>query len=177
MHGESPLACSYIKSVRSNESFICQANNVQTGKHAVQGLLRSSRKVLYERDGIRVNAVCPGVTDTPMTSGIIAAFKDAGLYWQPPEAVANTIVGIQSDSSIRGKAYYIEGGDSWEIEDSLYEYQPKWLSEEGTRRMRVNSEAVQKVRLCSYHPNRLLLAFILFTDIVWQGALDPNRKK
>lgn len=125
----------------------------QTGKHAVQGLLRSSRKILYERDGIRVNAVCPGVTDTPMTGGIIKAFKDANLFWQPPEAVANTIVGIQADTSIRGKAYYIEGGDSWEIEDSLYETQPRWLSEEGTRRMRVNSEAVQK------------------------GALDPNRKK
>lgn len=119
----------------------------QTGKHAIQGLLRSSRKILWERDGIRVNAVCPGVTDTPMTSGVITAFKDANLFWQEPGAVANTIVGIQADSSIRGKAYYVEGGDSWEIEDSLYDAQPQWLSEEGTRRMRVNAEAVQKVGL------------------------------
>ena len=80
-----------------------------------------------------------------MTAAVIGAFKDAGLFWQPPEAVAKTIVGLQADGEIRGKAYYIEGGDSWEIEDSLYETQPQWLSEEGTRRMRVNAEAVQKV--------------------------------
>lgn len=100
---------------------------------------------MYERDGIRVNAICPGVTDTPLAANVIGAFKDAGLFWQPPEAVAKTIVGIQADTSIRGKAYYIEGGDSWEIEDSLYQSQPQWLSEEGTRRMRVNADAVNKV--------------------------------
>lgn len=118
---------------------------MQTGKHAIQGLLRSSRKILHERDGIRVNAVCPGVTDTPMTAHIVEAFKAANLYWQPAEAVAKTIVGIQADEGMVGKAYYIEGGDSWEIEESVYRFQPQWLSEEGTRRMRVNAEAVQKV--------------------------------
>lgn len=39
----------------------------QTGKHGVQGLLRASRKTLYERDGTRLNAVCPGVTESEMT--------------------------------------------------------------------------------------------------------------
>ena len=29
----------------------------QTGKHAVHGTLRSTRKILWERDSIRVNAV------------------------------------------------------------------------------------------------------------------------
>lgn len=80
-----------------------------------------------------------------MTKHIIGAFKDQGLYWQPPEAVGDIIVALQADSSINGKAYYIEGGDGWEYEDSFYETQPQWLSEEGCRRMRVNAEAVQKV--------------------------------
>lgn len=31
----------------------------QTSRHAIQGILRSTRKTLHERDGIRVNAVCP----------------------------------------------------------------------------------------------------------------------
>ena len=146
MHGENLQASFSTKSASPIALPINrQLNSQQTGKHAIQGLLRSSRKILHERDGIRVNAVCPGVTDTPMTAHILDAFKAAHLYWQPPEAVANTIVGIQADSGIWGKAYYIEGGDSWEIEDSVVEFQPQWLSEEGTRRMRVNSEAVQKV--------------------------------
>jgi NAD(P)-dependent dehydrogenase (short-subunit alcohol dehydrogenase family) len=55
----------------------------QTGKHAVHGTLRSTRKILWERDGIRVNAVCPGVTESEMTKDIIGKFKDGGLYWQP----------------------------------------------------------------------------------------------
>ncbi len=99
----------------------------QTGKHAVQGTLRSSRKILWERDAIRVNAVCPGVTDTPMTQNVISAFRDANLFWQPPSAVAKVIVGIQADRSIIGKAFYIEGDGAWEFEDSFYNAQPQWL--------------------------------------------------
>ena len=90
-------------------------------------------------------AVCPGVTDTEMTKNIIHAFRDQGLFWQPPEAVGNIIVAIEAAPSIVGKAYYIEGGDGWEYEDSFVATQPQWLGEEGCRRMRVNSEAVQKV--------------------------------
>lgn len=103
------------------------------------------RKIMYERDGIRVNATCPGVTASPMTVGIYEKFRDAGLYWQPPESVARIVVGLLCAEDMYGKAVYIEGGDGWEIEDTIYQAQPQWLGEEGTRRMRVNSEAVQKV--------------------------------
>ncbi len=80
-----------------------------------------------------------------MTKNIINAFRDQGLYWQSAEAVGKIIVAIEADPTIIGKAYYIEGGDGWEYEDSFYATQPQWLSEEGCRRMRVNAEAVQKV--------------------------------
>lgn len=79
-----------------------------------------------------------------MTTGIISAFKDNGLYWQSAESVANIIVGIMSDR-VNGKAYYIEGGDGWEFEDTFYSTQPQWLGEEATRRMRINADAVNKV--------------------------------
>lgn len=119
----------------------------QTSKHAVQGILRSARKTLYERDGIRVNAVCPGVTDTPMSAHVIQPFKDAGLFWQPPEVVAETILGILISDGMKEKAFYVEGGDAFEFEDSFYSAQPQWLGEEPTRRMRANTEAVNKVSL------------------------------
>ncbi|GIZ43835.1 hypothetical protein CKM354_000704800 [Cercospora kikuchii] len=116
----------------------------QMSKHAIQGLLRSTRKTLPERDGIRVNAVCPGVTDTAMTAGIIDAFKNNNLFWQSPESVAKIILGLATNEAVVGKAVYVEGGEGWEFEDSLYAAQSHWLGEEATRRMRVNSEAVQK---------------------------------
>jgi NAD(P)-dependent dehydrogenase (short-subunit alcohol dehydrogenase family) len=119
---------------------------VQTSKHAIQGLMRSMRKIVYERDGVRVNAICPGVTDTPMTVGIAEKFQKAGLFCQSPESVGRIILGMQVADKMNGKAIYIEGGDGWEFEDSFYREQPRWLGEEPTRRMRINSEAVQKVR-------------------------------
>lgn len=132
----------------------------QTSKHAIQGILRSSRKTLYERDGIRVNAVCPGVTDTPMSAHIVPMFRDAGVFWQPAEVVARIIAGVVTGTGqivgnlverLNGKAFYVEGGDAWEFEDSLYDTQAQWLGEEPTRRMRVNTEAVQKVCLDQPH--------------------------
>lgn len=109
--------------------------------------MRAMRKTIYERDGIRVNCVCPGVTDTPMTVGIVEKFRDAGLYWQSAESVARIILGIQCSEQVNGKGVYIEGGEGWEFEDSFYQAQPQWLGEEPTRRMRANTEAVQKVRM------------------------------
>lgn len=108
--------------------------------------MRAMRKKIYERDGVRVNAVNPGVTASPMTIGIYEKFRDAGLYWQQPESVGRIVLGLQCAENMNGKSVYVEGGDGWEVEDSIYQAQPQWLGEEGTRRMRVNTEAVQKAR-------------------------------
>ncbi|UJO14948.1 Short-chain dehydrogenase/reductase prx4 [Fulvia fulva] len=116
----------------------------QIYKHAIHGLLRSSRKTLFERDGIRVNAVCPGVTNIPMAAHVARPFREQGLSVPKPEQVAKIIVGLEVDESIQDKAFYIEGGGAWEFEDGFVREQPRWLGEKPTRRMRVNSEAVQK---------------------------------
>lgn len=80
-----------------------------------------------------------------MVAPVIGAFKDNNLFWQSPESVAKFIVALEATPSINGKAIYIEGGDGWEFEDSFYDFQPQWLGEEATRRMRVNAEAINKV--------------------------------
>ena len=36
----------------------------QCSKHGVMGLMRTLRKMIYQRDGTRINAACPGITDT-----------------------------------------------------------------------------------------------------------------
>ncbi|KAK5708785.1 hypothetical protein LTR17_020386 [Elasticomyces elasticus] len=109
----------------------------QTSKHAIQGTLRSSRKFLWERDGIRISAVNPGVTDTPMAAGIAQKFR-------AEESVAKIILGLITKEDLVGKAVCVEGGDGWEFEDSFYREQPRWLGEEPTRRMRLNAKAVNK---------------------------------
>ncbi|KAK3723298.1 hypothetical protein LTR37_002021 [Vermiconidia calcicola] len=156
---KSIMLLSSVNALRENPGLFIY----QTGKHGVQGLLRSSRKTLYERDGTRLNAVCPGVTESEMTEAfddsndsypamsqhVIPKFKENDLFYQPADVVAKTIVGVQADPSAVGKAYYIEGGDSWEIEDSIWASQPQWLGEEATRRLRVNHQAMLKGVLLS----------------------------
>jgi NAD(P)-dependent dehydrogenase (short-subunit alcohol dehydrogenase family) len=117
----------------------------QTSKHAVQGLMRAMRKPIYERDGIRINTVNPGVTESPMTAHLVHVFKQPGFYCQPPDDVARMVIGLQIQPHLNGKGIYVEGGSGWEFEDSFYREQPAWLGEEPTRRMRANAEAVNKV--------------------------------
>ena len=114
----------------------------QTSKHGTQGLMRAMRKPIYERDGIRVNCVCPGVTDTPMTEGIAVLFQREGLYCQTPDDVARMVVGLQVREDWNGKGVYVEGGKGFEFEDGFYREQPAWLGGEATRMMRANAEAV-----------------------------------
>ncbi|MFP4353097.1 MAG: SDR family NAD(P)-dependent oxidoreductase [Puniceicoccaceae bacterium] len=57
----------YVVNVGSISSFVGQAGTpvYTTSKHAIVGLSRSIA-LDYAVDGIRCNAVCPGITDTPM---------------------------------------------------------------------------------------------------------------
>ena len=63
-------------------------------KHAVVGLARSVARPLLKR-GVRVNLLCPGVIDTPITPDHIrAAMASAGLQPLSPEAVAGYVLDI-----------------------------------------------------------------------------------
>ncbi len=57
----------YVVNVGSISSFVGQAGTpvYTTSKHAIVGLTRSIA-LDYAAEGIRCNAVCPGITDTPM---------------------------------------------------------------------------------------------------------------
>ncbi|WP_034214525.1 SDR family oxidoreductase [Actinoplanes subtropicus] len=86
-------------------------------KWALRGLTRSASLELGER-GIRVNAVMPGLIDTPMMASAPGAFTDAALAEIPlgrvgrPEDIAPTIVFLVSDDSAyyNGAEIVIDGG-------------------------------------------------------------------
>lgn len=102
-----------------------------------------------------------------MTAAIIDAFRDNALFWQSPESVAKVILGLMTNEEVNGKAVYVEGGDGFEFEDSLYATQPQWLGEEATKRLRANAEAVQKVS-----PNVDIMRSSL--TILTKGILVPK---
>lgn len=87
-------------------------------KHGVVGLTRSAA-LDVARSGVRVNAVCPGLVDTPMWQRSISpeltaqllADDPMGRLCQPQE-IAETVVFLCSDaaSMINGQALAIDGG-------------------------------------------------------------------
>jgi NAD(P)-dependent dehydrogenase (short-subunit alcohol dehydrogenase family) len=89
-------------------------------KHGVLGLTRTAATE-YARAGIRVNAVLPGPTDTPMIRGFIG--DDEGLRelmasavptgdLLAPEDIAEAVVWLASDKArqVSGQAYLVDGG-------------------------------------------------------------------
>jgi NAD(P)-dependent dehydrogenase (short-subunit alcohol dehydrogenase family) len=94
-------------------------------KHAVIGLTKAAAGEVA-RQGVRVNAVCPGPVDTRMIHSMEAQFNPSdpasvGRRYQAaipigryvtPEEIANTVLFLCSDfaSSITGAQYVVDGG-------------------------------------------------------------------
>ncbi len=87
---------------------------------AVISMTRSAA-VYYAKDNIRLNVVCPGLLDTPMSQRAIndSVIQDALTFYQPlaphvgyPDDVAQAILFLASDQSkfITGIALPIDGG-------------------------------------------------------------------
>ena len=88
-------------------------------KHGVVGLTKAAA-LEYAREGIRVNAVCPGVIDTPMVQRLIEGregYEETISSRQPigglgkPEEIAEAVVWLSSDAAsfITGHAMAVDG--------------------------------------------------------------------
>jgi NAD(P)-dependent dehydrogenase (short-subunit alcohol dehydrogenase family) len=89
-------------------------------KHGVVGLTKTAA-LAYATRGIRVNAVCPGVIDTPMVArmrGRRADFEEVAIAGEPigrlgrPEEIAAAVVWLSSDAAsfVTGVALPVDGG-------------------------------------------------------------------
>jgi len=78
-------------------------------KHAVIGFMRSVAPQLVER-GIRINAICPGFTDTPM---VVAELRDAvDVPLIEPSFVAEAALRALNDE---------ETGGAWVVQQNRIE--------------------------------------------------------
>jgi len=105
-HDASPRAVAYV-----------------TSKGGVT-LLTRAMAIDHARQGIRVNAICPGPTDTPMLRNAMTAEQlEAFAQSYPigrlarPEELANAALFLASDdaSFVTGSAMYVDGGQSAQI--------------------------------------------------------------
>jgi len=111
----------------------------QSSQYGILGLMRSMRKIIYERDGIRVNCICPGMTNFSTT----ASATDT-LHIQNSDDCARFYLGVANNPGINGKSILVEGGKGWEFEDGLRKTMSQWLGEEPTKMLRENMKAVGK---------------------------------
>ena len=116
---------SYVVNVSSVSSFVGQASTpaYTTSKHAVTGLTRSIA-LDYAADGLRCNAICPGITDTPMLRAHLNITPDpeatlAKRLRRVPMGVALTPIDIaksalyfscEDSAGITGSSLVIDGG-------------------------------------------------------------------
>lgn len=77
-------------------------------KHAVLGLARSLAPLLQAK-GIRVNAVCPGITDTPLLGESIGLLRGAGFPLVEADDVAAAVLEAAT-SEDSGQAWVVQPG-------------------------------------------------------------------
>jgi NAD(P)-dependent dehydrogenase (short-subunit alcohol dehydrogenase family) len=78
-------------------------------KHAVVGLVRAVAPQLVGRR-IRVNAICPGIVDTPLLGPVGPAMLEAaGIAVMPPEHVADAVL-TAATGDRTGQAYVVLAG-------------------------------------------------------------------
>jgi NAD(P)-dependent dehydrogenase (short-subunit alcohol dehydrogenase family) len=78
-------------------------------KHAVVGLVRSLAPQLAARR-ITINAVCPGVVDTPLVGAARERLKEAGFPMIAPEEIAEAVVRCMTGKVESGECLVCQAG-------------------------------------------------------------------
>ncbi|MCA2226590.1 SDR family NAD(P)-dependent oxidoreductase [Nonomuraea aurantiaca] len=77
-------------------------------KHALIGLVRSTATLLAG-DGVKVNALCPGLVDTPLLAPFRELLTEAGHTFASPDEAADAVEAILADGRT-GQAWVVLNG-------------------------------------------------------------------
>lgn len=110
--GGSIVNCSSTAGIAGAATFAAYC----AAKHGVIGLTKAAA-LEYARAGIRVNAVCPGMIDTPMVQGLASDLLKPLLDASPtgrlgkPEEVASAVLWLcdEGTSYVTGQAIAVDG--------------------------------------------------------------------
>jgi NAD(P)-dependent dehydrogenase (short-subunit alcohol dehydrogenase family) len=90
-----------------------------SSKHGVLGLTKTAARE-YRNSGLRINAICPGVVDTPMIRSSaeerpavdMQARENTGGFVGQPEQIAEAAVWLCSDAAsfVNGESMVVDGG-------------------------------------------------------------------
>ncbi len=78
-------------------------------KHAVVGFVRAAGPLWAGAQGVRVNAVCPGFTDSAIVDPIREAVAAAGIPLLSPDAVADVVLTLIG-GTMSGECWFIQPG-------------------------------------------------------------------
>ncbi|KAI1608331.1 hypothetical protein EDD36DRAFT_423234 [Exophiala viscosa] len=121
IRGGQPAQRGGIVNISSIMGFVAHPTlgSYSATKAGVLGVTRTDA-VAYARDGIRVNAVCPGFTMTPLVAGSIARGADYNDSiesvpigrWGSPDEIAQVIVFLASEraSLVTAEEVIVDGG-------------------------------------------------------------------
>ena len=103
----------------------------QASKHGVVGLMRSLRSYISSpyKHNLRINTVCPWMTETESIKKVEHQWKQASLPTNTPEQVATVAASMMVDQSLNGQSMFVEGGRAWEIEQNIERLESQWLGE------------------------------------------------
>ncbi|KAJ5814508.1 Short-chain dehydrogenase/reductase SDR [Penicillium riverlandense] len=98
----------------------------QASKHGVTGLMRSLRSYISSpyKHSLRVNTICPWVTETDTIKKIEQKWKQANLPTNSPQEVATVAT----------------GGRAWEIEKNINRLETQWLGEAPSKALAMGQE-------------------------------------
>lgn len=128
-------------------------------KHGVLGLMRALRPHTPSVFSVRVNAICPSLTNTRMMRGLNAeSVRDNNIHMNTPEEVAKVIVQVAADGKAHGKAVYVAGGRAFNVEEGIERLDGEWLGGE---------EWVEDLRRTQVLIGAVSVAFFFFSFLIF----------